>query len=140
MDPAGNAAGSGDEIFLEFGGSAFIAEGLFDYSISANSDGSKVSAQGQASKTTAAASQAASQEEDDDVDWAAFSEEVTVYEINNNGLQLPQTEEVDEFAKMQEEAQRNLAEETETVTDVVSIFDGKTIPEGIPVSQLTEPR
>ena len=87
-----------------------------------------------------AESQAAGQGDEEDVDWAAFSEEVTVYEINNNGVQLPQTEEIDEFAKLLDEALRNLAEEKETVTDVVSIFNSMPLPEGIPVSQLIEPR
>ena len=135
MDPNGNAEGSGDPIFLEFGGSAFINEGLFDFSVSALSNAANVAARGQASASVAASAQAAALDEGEDVDWAAFSEEITVYEINNDGVQLPQDQQTDEFAKLLEEALRKLSED-ETVSDASSIFDIKPDSEGIPVSQL----
>jgi hypothetical protein len=115
MDPSADA-GAGEEIALEFGGSAFVNEGLFNFTVSEFSDASKVDAQGQASANVASADQAASQDDEEDVDWAAFSEEVTVYEINNDGVQLPQGQQTDEFAKLHDEEQ----------------------PVGIPVSQLID--
>jgi hypothetical protein len=49
-----------------------------------------------------AAAQAAGREEDEEVDWAAYDEDITVYEINNDGIQLPADQQVDdEFAKLQ---------------------------------------
>ena len=52
-------------------------------------------------------------------------------------MQLPQGEQTDEFAKLHEEALRNVDEE-ETVSDVSSIFDNAEQPVGIPVSQLID--
>ena len=37
------------------------------------------------------------------MDWAAYSEDITVYEINNEGVKLPDVEEVDEFVKVEDE-------------------------------------
>lgn len=136
MDPSADA-GAGEEIALEFGGSAFVNEGLFNFTVSEFSDASKVDAQGQASANVASADQAASQDEDEDVDWAAFSEEVTVYEINNDGVQLPQGQQTDEFAKLHKEGLR-IVDEEETVSDTASIFDNAEQPVGIPVSQLID--
>jgi hypothetical protein len=136
MDPNGDA-GDGEEISLDFGGTAIIDEGLFSFTVTEGSDASAVIAQGQASKNIASSDQAASVKEEDDVDWAAFSEDVTVYEINNDGVQLPQDQQTDEFAKLREEALKN-TDEKETVSDATSIFDNGGRPEGIPVSQLSD--
>jgi len=131
MDPSADA-GDGEEIGLNFGGAAFIDEGLFSFTVTDASDASKVSAQGQASANVASADQAAAQNDEEDVDWAAFSEDVTVYEINNDGVQLPEGQQTDEFAKLDD------LEKEETMSDVVAIFDGVDRPEGIPVSQLID--
>ena len=49
-----------------------------------------------------AAAQAVGREDDEEVDWAAYDEDITVYEINNDGIQLPAEQQVDdEFAKLQ---------------------------------------
>jgi len=50
--------------------------------------------------TTIATEQAASQARRKSVDWAAYSEDVTVYEVNNEGVQLPQDQQVDDFARL----------------------------------------
>ena len=140
MDPNGDA-GDGNPILLTFGGLAFIdTEFGIGVGVGVEGEVGNISNELVGKSEIAASNQAASQKDKEDVDWAAFSEEITVYEINNNGVQLPQTEEIDEFAKLLDEALRDLAEEKETVTDVVSIFNSMPLPEGIPVSQLIEPR
>ena len=58
-------------------------------------------------KETAASAQAAALEEDTAVDWAAFSEDVTVYEVNNEGVQLPQDQQEDDFAKLKQLEKEN---------------------------------
>jgi hypothetical protein len=135
MDPNGDAEGSGAPIFLEFGGQAFIDEGPFDFVVSDLSDASNVAAKGQASAAAASAAQAAALDDDGDVDWAAFSEEITIYEVNSDGVQLPQDQQIDEFARLQEKAIRKQAEEA-SVSDAALLFEGVTDPEGVPVSQL----
>ena len=137
MDENGNAEGSGTPIFLEYGGAAYIDAGpsTIRVTVSDLSDASRFFSIGQANASVAASAQAAALEEGEDVDWAAYSEEVTVYEINNDGVQLPQDQRADEFAKLLKEALRKLSED-EIVSDASSIFDITPDPEGIPVSQL----
>ena len=54
-------------------------------------------------KAAASAALAAAIREDSDVDWAAYSEDITVYEISNEGVQLPEQQQFDEFSKLHEE-------------------------------------
>ena len=47
-----------------------------------------------------AAAQAAGLEQEEEVDWAAYDEDITLYEINNEGIQLPADQQLDdEFAR-----------------------------------------
>ena len=59
--------------------------------------------QSEGDRATAASAQAAALEEEEDVDWAAYSEDITVYEINNEGIQLPDAGEVDEFVMIEDD-------------------------------------
>ena len=106
-------------IFISFSGQAFINtnDSLFQVVTGNIGDVTELSGIG---KETAASAQAAALEEDTSVDWAAFSEDVTVYEVNNEGVQLPQDQQEDDFAKLKK------LEEAEA--------------EPVPVSQLIETR
>ncbi|MDH3352059.1 MAG: autotransporter adhesin family protein, partial [Gammaproteobacteria bacterium] len=91
---------SGTVIDLIFVGKAYIDSGAFGFSAS---DLSAVSDAFAGTRESAASAQAAAQEDEEEVDWAAYSEDITVYEINNEGVKLPDVEEVDEFVKVEDE-------------------------------------
>ena len=133
LDPNADAGG-GQEILLQFEGAAYISEGDFNFSANRPVDADR----SQTSKVLASV-QAAAQEDDDDVDWAAYSEEVTLYEINNDGVKLPQDQQADEFAKLLEEVLREQAE-GESVSDTGATFQAVSEADGIPVSQLLRDR
>ena len=89
-------------IQLRFGGDSFIvagqtpvnAIGLDRFGISRFIDISKKSA------SALAASDAAAREDSTDIDWAAYSEDISLYAINNEGVQLPEDQRLDEFAML----------------------------------------
>jgi hypothetical protein len=91
-------AGDGAPIALEAPGDAFIDSGNRDFTSTG-----RVFDQSAGDRETAASAQAAALEEEEDVDWAAYSEDITVYEINNEGVQLPEVEEEDEFVNVEDE-------------------------------------
>ena len=45
-------------------------------------------------------SDAANREDSTDIDWAAYSEEIRLYAINDEGVQLPEDQRLDEFAML----------------------------------------
>ena len=92
--------GAGTAIDLQFIGRAFIDSGDFGFTASDLNSVSDVFA---ATRETAASAQAAAQEEEEEVNWAAYSQDITVYEINNEGVQLPEDEEEDEFVRIKNE-------------------------------------
>ena len=106
-------------ITISFSGEAFIDTRGSLFQVTSGSIGDVTEVTG-ISRETAASAQAAALEEDTSVDWAAFSEDVTVYEVNNEGVQLPQDQQEDDFAKLKQ------LEEAEA--------------EPVPVSQLIETR
>jgi len=91
-------AKEGAPIHLEAPGIAYIDSGQREFTSSG-----RVFDQSAGSRETAASAQAAALEEEEEVDWAAYSEDITVYEINNEGVQLPEVEEEDEFVKVEDE-------------------------------------
>ena len=101
MNPQGDASDSGKPIFLEFSGTANVdSEINIGVAVSeiSNLAGLNLSVLAVAGQVTA--DQAATQEDEKEVDWAAYSEDITLYEINNEGVQLPEQEEVDEFVRI----------------------------------------
>ena len=78
-------------------GDSYIDSGNRDFT-----SAGRVFDQSEGNRETAASAQAAAQEDEEAVDWAAFSEDITVYEINNEGVQLPEEEEEDEFVKIED--------------------------------------
>ncbi len=90
-----------ERITLNFSGQAFVdSRGiLFETNNFAGVDDIS-----DARRETAASAQAAALDEDTSVDWAAYSEDITVYEINNEGVNQPQAEEDDEFANLNDES------------------------------------
>ena len=46
-------------------------------------------------------SDAANREDPTDIDWAAYSEDISLYNINDEGVQLPEDQRLDEFAMLQ---------------------------------------
>ena len=98
---ATRASASGEPIFLEYSGSANVDSEVnigVALSQNANLEGLNLSTVAVAGQVTA--DQAATQGDTEEVDWAAYSEDITLYEINNEGVQLPEQEEVDDFAKI----------------------------------------
>jgi hypothetical protein len=106
INAQGNASNSGEPIFLEWFGSLFL-DNEFGIGIAISDLTSldlaalqNATITTQLSATQANADQAATQGDIEEVDWAAYSEDITLYEINNEGVQLPEQEEVDDFAKI----------------------------------------
>ena len=102
MNADGDASDSGAPIFLEFSGTADIdSEFGIDVALSETANLGGLTLSTVLSQSQAGADQAANQEDAEEVDWAAYSEDITLYEINNEGTKLPDQEEVDEFAKIE---------------------------------------
>ncbi|MDJ0908260.1 MAG: filamentous hemagglutinin N-terminal domain-containing protein [Woeseiaceae bacterium] len=86
-----------ERITLNFSGTAFVdSRGI----LFATNNFAGLDDISDARRETAASAQAAALDEDTSVDWAAYSEDITVYEINNEGVNQPQAEEDDEFANL----------------------------------------
>ena len=59
---------------------------------------------------------AANREDSTDIDWAAYSEEIELYAINVDGVQLPEDQRLDEFSQLRRELElKRREEEVQTV-------------------------
>jgi hypothetical protein len=97
-------------IIITAGGFAYVAPGLSPVDITAGLGFELANSAINSAVAELTAADAAGREDSTDIDWAAYSKDIQLYAINNEGVQLPENMRLDEFVMLKRQMEQEEAE------------------------------